>query len=234
MMRVLTAVLLAVLAACAAGPSRETYDQLDQITATQEPRVTSRGVFVVVYERDPEARRTESLPLGIAAGFSCNLGVTRLGEAMYAPDRIARLENALADAFPDRAPGSTLVVRRYDVYFNRGAEASTQTTGVAVMGPLGAGARPNYDSGRQWREPRCSRERMAGGWFDPADLTNNYAPITIDLDVTVFERAHVINVALSPEVDLTTPGGTLAREAIVQRAMYRLQDRLVAAINAAQ
>ena len=234
MKHILIAALLALIAGCAAGPSRETYDRLDQLAATQEPRAVSRGVFVVTDERDPEARRSESLPLGIAGGFSCNLGITRLGDAMYAPDRIARLENALAEAFPDRAPGSNLVVRRYDVFFNRGAEASTQTMGVAVMGPLGAGAQPNYDNGRQWREPRCSRERMAGGWFDPVDLTNNYAPITIDLDVTVFGRDYAINAAVSPEVDLTTPGGTLAREAVIQQAMHRIEDRLIAAINASQ
>jgi hypothetical protein len=33
---------------------------------------------------------------------------------------------------------------------------------------------------------------------------------------------------------LTTPGGTLAREAVIQQAMHRLQDRLVETINAAQ
>jgi hypothetical protein len=49
----------------------------------------------------------------------------------------------------------------------------------------------------------------------------------------VFGRDYVINAAHSPEMDLTTPGGTLAREAVIQQAMYKIQERLVEAINAA-
>jgi hypothetical protein len=80
---------------------------------------------------------------------------------------------------------------------------------------------------------------MHSGWFDPADLTNNYPPITVDLDVSVFGRAYTINAAYSPDVDLTgagmSRGGVQAMPAftaMVQRAMDKANARLIEKMSA--
>lgn len=84
---------------------------------------------------------------------------------------------------------------------------------------------------------------MTHGWFDPRDLTNNMPPITIDIDVTVFGRQHVINAAHSPEVDFYRlnytyglesdyPEARAAMEATLQQAMAKAHARLIESIGA--
>ena len=183
------------------------------------------------------------VPIGWAGGFSCNVGISQLGDNGYAPDRLARLENALATAYPDTQKGSELIVRRYDIYINRGAEADAVAWGAAMgsVGVFGAGGTPGDNNPQIWRSPKCARERMAGGWFSTQDLTNNTTPITVDIDVTVFDRNQVVNAALSPslqgtdfQVVSTGRATTPALDALLQQAMDKANKRLIAQIGAAK
>lgn len=42
---------------------------------------------------------------------------------------------------------------------------------------------------------------MTGGWFDPADLTNGNAPMTIEIEVSLDGQTYSVNSAYSPSED---------------------------------
>jgi hypothetical protein len=168
------------------------------------------------------------------------MGIWQLGDEGFAADRVARLENALARAFPDRRDRAGLVVRRYDIYLNSGAEADAAAWGAAMgsVGVFGAGGTPGLDEERIWRTPKCGRDRMHSGWFDPGDLTNNNPPLTIELDVTVFGQNYTVNAAHSPELNLSRLGlsrrlqESPAFAVMVQHATDKANARLIERISA--
>jgi hypothetical protein len=239
---------LVVLSACATKPlSPEMVARLDRIASTREPAVTPVTSVSVVDLREPKSRRLAAAPMGIAGGLSCNMGVDRLGDEAFAADRIARMEAALGSAFSDRLSGSTIIVRRYDIYLNHTAESNSANLNAAFGGGLLAAAiapYPNADSPQVTRVARCGRDRMQHGWFDQSDLSNNNPPVTVDLDVTVLGGDYAVNSALSPEVDFfslgygygreTRPEAHGALEATVQHAMAKAEARLVAQVAANQ
>jgi hypothetical protein len=238
----MSAAAIAVLGACAATPlGPEELARIDSFASMADAPRTAPGVFEVRSERSPEALKMRPVPIGWAGGFSCNLGVTQMGDDAWARDRIARLEQALVDAFPGKAEGEVLSVRRYDIYVNRGAEADAQAWGAAMgsVGMFGVVGTPDTAAEKIWRAPKCAREKMAGGWFDPADLTGNAEPITVDIDVSVFGGDFVVNAAHSPELNgrlFVEAAGTQpqALEAMFQKTMAKAHQRLVDMITAAR
>ncbi len=232
--------LLSGLAACAsASLTADETARTQLVAATLQPPAASTDAFHITNQRDPEATLVRLVPIGWAGGFSCFVGITQLGDAGFSPDRIARLENALAQAFPGQR--SELIVRRYDIYLNRGAEADAASMSAAMgsVGLYGATGTPGNDAPQIWRRPKCGADRMHSGWFDSADLANNNPPITIDIAVSVFGRDYVVNAARSPELPLERLGvaqlnDSPAFQAMVQQAMMFANERLVAAIQSDQ
>jgi hypothetical protein len=242
-MRIIFAVAALVsVSACATSISPEMQARIDAVGATAQPAAAPSGLFAVADQRHPDSLKVRQVPIGWAGGFSCNVGISQLGDDGFAPDRLARLENALAKAFPYAAKGAALLVRRYDIYINRGAEADAVAMGAAMgsVGVFGVGGTPDANSLQVWRAPKCGQEKMAGGWFSTADLSNNTTPITVDIDVTVFGRSHVVNAALSPELPakdflaISTRGASPALNALLQQAMDKANNRLIDAIDAKQ
>lgn len=246
MIRAIRAVFAFVLlAGCATSMSAEMTARLEQLGATATPPASRSGMIAITDRRDPEATRVRYTPLGIAGGFSCNIGILRLGDTLYAPDRIARLENAIAAAFPNRLEGATLVVRRYDIHLNHSAESNAQNVSAAMGGGLlTAAIAPTPSAGAPTRAPRCERDRMLAGWYETSDLTNNFPPIVVEIDATVFGQDIAINSATSPEVNLFglaimnpshMEGAPLraAVEASVQRAQERANARFIERLAAA-
>lgn len=233
--------LASALAACATAPlTADETSRTQQVATTVRPPATLTGAFVVTDQRNPDATRVRPVPIGLAGGFSCFVGITQLGDTAFAADRVARLENALAQAFPGHT-GEPLVVRRYDIFLNRGAEADAAAWGAAMgsVGVFGASGTPGNNAPQIWRRPKCGPDRMHSGWFDQSDLTNNRPPITIDIDVTVFGRDYVVNAARSPELDLDRLGvmhleESQAFSAMLQQTMDFADARLVAAVRANQ
>ncbi|GIU65962.1 hypothetical protein PsB1_0116 [Candidatus Phycosocius spiralis] len=115
---------------------------------------------------------------------------------------------------------------------------------VAIGGALGAAAASgglvgsgDVNAPTVWRKPRCDRERMHSGWFDPSDLTSNYPPVTVELDVSVFGQNYSINAAHSSEIVIETYGVIPMQKspvfnAILQTTMDKANARLVKAIQA--
>ncbi|MGC3982683.1 MAG: hypothetical protein QM808_15650 [Steroidobacteraceae bacterium] len=223
--------------------------KIEKLAGTMQPPAALSGAFVIRDERKPDSSKYRKMPLGLAGGFSCYMGITQLGYESFAPDRIARLDNALANAFPNRT-GTELVIRRYDLYVNRGQEEDSANmaaaTGGGVLVEMLKPSPTESSSGdvNITRAPKCVHEKMTGGWFDKSDLTNNNQPITIELDVTVFGRSYLVNSAFSPETNAILPN--LARlppnhpqaqdaiTATLQQAMSKAQARLIERISADQ
>ena len=89
------------------------------------------------------------------------------------------------------------------IHLNSAADAwrDAQTSGFIGGGFSGfEAANLAGSSGRI--TPKCSRDEMKAGWFDPADLTNNYSPLIVDLAANVNGKTYEIYTAYSPGTEL--------------------------------
>ncbi|GIU67575.1 hypothetical protein [Candidatus Phycosocius spiralis] len=220
---------------CVSTPlSPEEQSRLDMFASRLKPPATLSGTFSIVDQRKRDATKFDINLTGWAGGFSCFDGVTQLGDSVFAADRIARLENALAEAFPGQA--GNLIIRRYDIYLNQEAESSALTWSVvtASFGLYGGYWMEDVKAPKIWRAPKCGRDRMHSGWFDPSELTNNFPPITVEIDVNIFGQDYSINAATSSEMKIAYPGvrPSPAFNAMLQSTMDKGNSRLINAIRA--
>ncbi len=226
------------VAGCISTPlSPEEQSNLNSVASRLKPPATLSGAYSIVDQRKPDATKTQSDMTGWAGGFSCVDGITQLGDESFAADRIARLENALVEAFPGRS--GTIIVRRYDIYLNKEAEsrAATWAAASASVGIYSSARMGDIKAQVVWRAPKCGRDRMPIGWFDPGDLTNNFPPLTVEIDVNVFGQDYSINAAQSTELDLNRLGVIAldfspAFSAMVQSTMDKANSRLIKSIQA--
>jgi hypothetical protein len=207
------------------------------------PPAEPSGAFVIEDVRARNTKRVRYLPMGALGGLSCNAGIVQLGDNGFASDRIARLENALSAAFPGER--GNLVVRRYDLYLNRGAETDRETRQMSMgVNTIVVTREPPLDYTAQalWRRPKCDADRMLAGWFDSSDLTNNYPPIVAEIDVSVLGVDVRIGTAFSPDMDpqiiaVFVPGMFTTSpvfETMLQRAMNSANARVTEAISASR
>lgn len=235
----LIAVVALVAGGCATATSPELLAQIDQVAATAQPASTETRTFKIVDERSEDAADYGLVSLGWAGGFSCFLGVTQFGHSRVAADRLIRLENQMAAALPDAPAGSPLVVRRYDIYLNAGAEAHAANMNLAfgAAGIPSAFSAPDQKAPEIWRKPRCNRDKMEKGWFDSADLVDNGPPVVVEIDVSVLGKDYEVNASTSPALygalfNVNRNGANWAAiEAVLQTAMDKANQRLLAAIS---
>ena len=223
------------VAGCASTPlSPEEISRLEMVASRLKPAATLSGTFSIVDQRKRDATKYNVNLTGLAGGFSCLDGVLQLGDSVFAADRIARLENTLAEAFPGQP--SPLIVRRYDIYLNQ--EAESRALGwAAASGSVGIYSSPgmkDVKAPQVWRTPKCGRDRMHSGWFDPSDLTNNFPPITVEIDINVFGQDYSVTAANTSEMHIAYlgVGASPAFNAMLQTTMDKANSRLIKAIQA--
>ena len=75
---------------------------------------------------------------------------------------------------------------------------------------------------------------MHSGWFDPSDLTNNFPPITVEIDINVFGQDYSVNAANTSEMHIAYlgVGASPAFNAMLQTTMDKANSRLIKAIQA--
>ena len=120
-------------------------------------------------------------------GNACSQGVTEIGTDDFATDRLARLENALANAFEDQLLSNLVTVRSYRLFVNEAAEIDAVSAGdpTGVAGAFGTGESGHHAIGTSLRKAKCSQEKTSqGGWFDRSKLTNYYPPHTAAVSYT--------------------------------------------------
>lgn len=219
-----------VLLACAVAPTAE---QLE-ISQQAEPWLESPKVLSIVDERAPAERSTHDLGIVFMApagtlgsvqpttgAIGCDGGVSVLGEEVGngSPDRLARLERDMIAAFGPEIKGETLVIRRYAIYSNAEAVIATQNKEAY---------KNNAKKGVSI-EPKCQRAQMKGGWFDPADLENNYSPITVEIAVVFRGAEYSATAAQSPPIFQYWNQWVLP--VVSQAAMKKANARLIEAIK---
>ena len=82
--------------------------------------------------------------------------------------------------------------------------------------------------------PKCSREEMEAGWFDPADLTNAHSPLIVDIAVEVEGKTYEVYTAYSPDTELRYKLGKPAMERNVKAALEKAHRILAEKIDADQ
>ena len=152
------------------------------------------------------------LPIILFVGTGCISNSTIVSKS-YSPHRCEYFVAEIGNEFLNQshihqnslsetvATNSNII--REKVYLNSAADAwrDAQTSGYIGGGFTGfEAANLAGSSGRI--TPKCSREEMKAGWFDPADLTNNYSPLIVDLAATVNGKTYEVYTAYSPDTEL--------------------------------
>lgn len=214
-------------AACASAAYKE---EIARLAPQAEAPITPLGVLKIVDEQPIE---TSTFDLNIGTLGDCTAGVMRLGSKGAAHDRIARLEREIVAATGTMFKGEELRVLEYGVYINA-ATANREVGMAAAFGPLAA---PPVAHNRETilLKPRCSAEKMADGWFDPADLENNKSPFVVEIEIILKEQKYTATAAYSPPFAWERPSvwgwNEPAPRAVVQAALNKANRRLVEAIN---
>lgn len=204
------------LSACATPFAPHDQARIDARVHDSLSPVESEGVMTVV-DKQSAKERTDKVYSGWIGG--CASGVRRFGDETMYPDRIARLEKSLADAFGETALAErTFEVVRYDIHLNGAAKFSEPTSSLA-------GFEPTYKL-----SPKCSREKMVAGWFDFRDIEHGNSPMIVDIEVVIDGVTFTSNAAASSVGSpfggdfsgKLTPFGVDAAYEAMQRAHARL------------
>ena len=164
---------------------------------------------VRVGDARPEADRKGWRNLFI---FSCNYGVWALGDEAVS-GRMDRLAAALTAGAARALAHRPVVVEHYGLYLNM----MTQIRGGAYA--------ETY-----W--PKCAREKMAGGWFSPGELTTHWSPLTVELTATVDGRPLAVHAVFSPPKNLPgrePQGLVVASDIVLDQANAALVRQILAA-----
>lgn len=207
--------------------------ELDRRAGTVEGNVSPLPKPILIDLRDPRAKGDKVLSAWIG---DCTNAVERKGDNTVASDRSARLQRDLVEALGHDNAGSTLEVQRYDIYVNAEARITGQAWAVASasVGAYGAGGSPEPRSTNVQIRPKCDKDKMEGGWFDPADLTNNVSPITVEIAFLIDGKYFKTSAAYSPLIDLYSPPSKDVLAAYVQDAMKKANARAAETVKASK
>ncbi len=190
-----TQIAVIVFAALAAAPAAS-FGQ-PSAEATLNP---ANGALAIDDRRPPDSLRNH--PIG-AFLFGCENGVWNLGDQQVGADRIPRLVQELTAALGDQVRGQTLVVRKYGVYLNGRAWVEDQATADAgLVGALLAPTTPDPTRKDVTLAAKCPRERMSAGWFATSELTSNFSPIVVEIDISLAGHDYQARAVLSPEREM--------------------------------
>lgn len=194
------------------------------------PAAVAPSSFRFVDARPKDERKTKTLSLLIT---NCDFGVVRVAEPVFGK-MPAALERRLNEALGAKLAGREVILDHELVWFNGASIEASMTAGVVIAGPLGALIPPTAST----TAPRCEREKMTGGWFDPAELTNQNSPFIVEISVRIDGKPYSVRTVYSPAFQLSRslinagfPTG--AKEAIaVGESLDKGVVALIAAIDA--
>ncbi len=175
--------------------------------------------FSIKDERPEAEKETEWKSLSIT---SCNYGIRQIGDNLMVPDRLTILRNDLHKTLGKKLSGKTVSVKKYSIYFNeqnalRGRVYSQYKGAVAdFMSTFGSG---------------CKREEVAGGWFEPADVTTPFSPIIIEITVAIDGKKYSVRNVYSPEKEIEPAFGNPESAAALFAAVQKATNQIVASIH---
>lgn len=151
--------------------------------AAAQPGQGSAGGFTIVDERPPKEKKNRLWSVWI---FDCNFGVYNIGDAgigdeRLAQDRLGDLRRHLEASLGSRLDGRSLRIGTYRIIVNGNARAKA----FSFSGSLGGGAVGEAAAGAiadgKTDKAKCSREKMAAGWFDMSEITNSNSPMIVEI-----------------------------------------------------
>lgn len=210
--------------------------QRQQFRAEIEPILRPDPEGFVQDKRDPKSLVSRYLG---GLSYDCNFAVSVYDSGEGGSDRLQRLERDLKAAFQP-LPSSPTILHKYSIFHNKAYQATLVQNDGTILGSLVYSTTMPPGEGQR---PRCDREKMVGGWFDKGDLSNEYSPLTVEIELTFGGKRYAVTSAYSPRVELQQEAGfwaggiesVLAQpEWIVsaQAAMKKANARLIEAIKA--
>lgn len=165
-------------------------------TSTEPPADKAPSQFAFTDSRPEKERKGKALNAWM---FSCNVGVIWIpdngfGKQRIGGDRVGRLQRFLAARFGQRLNGHRLDVTSYSFVIN--GATNVEQYGVEVA--TGRFATNGYPT----IKPKCSRDKMAAGWFDSSELTNTNSPIVAELKGTIDGKPFSVRSVRSPNMQL--------------------------------
>lgn len=135
--------------------------------------------------------------------LSCEYFVYRLSDKKLPYGRIEQLKRDLTNLLGPKLTNMTMTVSQYTIHVNDGVaqENNRRAAGAAAIASLGGGS-VSYER-EAAMSPRCPREQMRYGWFDPSETTNMKPPLIADLVVSLNGQTYTVHKVISPDIDLT-------------------------------
>lgn len=174
------------------------------IAASQEAPVPGASNFTFIDDRPLFERKNKALSTMI---WNCNFGVQNIGdEGIYkshtGSGRVDDLAAKLSSALSESGRHHSITLKRHRLTFNSASASLADSVGAGLGGGVLA---PAIADGKT-RRPKCSKEKMTAGWFDPAEISNNNTPFIIEIDMIVDERPISIRKVYSPTFELMKKG----------------------------
>jgi len=153
----------------------------------------------------------------------CNTGIRRIGDEKTAPPRLALLQSDLRAALGDKFATSTLQVTKYTIFVNASQWMQRSNPGAnSLVGAfLIAG--------------NCKKEDVIGGWYSADEVTNDRAPVVIEIEGLLEGKSVSARLVYSTDVDIISGWGLFGNkekaQAALREAMTQADAKLIAQIQ---
>jgi hypothetical protein len=163
-------------------------------------------------------KTTEILSLSVT---NAAYGITRLGDAATAPDRIAYLRSSLGALAGDRVGASPVQVKSFTIHEN-------MQVALRAGNPGQAGLLAKY----MLDHLQTHGTRAQPGGYDVSENPKGYSVIVIDVRVAIGGKPYTARVVKAPEGSPMPESTSPVREKTVAAAMRETVAQLAARINA--
>ncbi len=153
---------------------------------------TAADPELVVIDLRPKEEKDASALVELKG--KCNKDVYRIPDVASDPLKVDALQSDLVRMLIDSGAGKTLTVLNWSIYYNKQVQG-----GGSVLRGVGIGGY-NIPTGKNERKAGsdCTREEMAGGWYEAGELESNYFPLISEFEGTFAGKALSVRVVHSP------------------------------------
>lgn len=187
----------------------------------------------IVDVRPQEDRLTENLSLLITA---CDYGVTRHGDEVTVPSRLALLERDLESALGKQLSNSEVQIAQYRIFTNQaskyramageGAMSQIAGAGSILASALAGGIAGGSVAALQFAGSKCAKEEMRGGWYAGSELTAQRSPIIIEIKAGWKGKTYEARKVYTPQHEIIAWFGDQKNASELFEAMHQAHTTL--------
>jgi hypothetical protein len=189
--------------------------------------VADRAPVTLLDQRPVEEDKRKTLSLWIG---SCDYFVIRLDDAGMEKNRVDQLRDDLFRSLSKPAT-DTFYLKHYTLYKNAGVQMVDHAlrAGAAAGGGMIAGGGPRLST------PRCSKDRMKGGWFDSSEVSNESPPLVAEVELAYSGRTFRARKVVQLEKGFNENSRSPKKYGIIKAEIFRSMNQdLAAQISAMQ